>query len=125
MKKNYHDDSWLNENVWANYPEGDEVGVIQDLTQADVLAAISLIKKGKVYDLETERFKGMPVWPDSRVLTHCLTTTSSQQKTVKHVQSGKALNSRKEMPFWFVLGTIGQPMHVVTQVSESVQHVIW
>lgn len=60
---NYHDDSWMKTNVWGKWGKDDEVGALNDLTPELVLKAISLIKKGKVYDLETERFKGMPVWP--------------------------------------------------------------
>ncbi len=60
---NYHDDSWLKTNVWGKWGKDDEVGALNDLTPELVLKAVSLIKKGKVYDLETERFKGMPVWP--------------------------------------------------------------
>ena len=42
--------------------EDDEVGALNDVTPADVVKAASLIRTGKVYDLETVRFKGMPVW---------------------------------------------------------------
>lgn len=60
--KNYHDDSWLNENRWGKYGENDEQGAMNELTPELVLKAASMIKKGKIYDLETTRFKGMPIW---------------------------------------------------------------
>ena len=62
MKKNYHDDSWLRENCWGKYGEQDELGAMNELNSQSVLKAISLIQKGKIYDLETERFKGMSIW---------------------------------------------------------------
>ncbi len=62
MKKNYHDSSWVHDNVWHEYGEGDEIGAAAKITPETVLKAVSMIKSGKVYDLETERFKGMPVW---------------------------------------------------------------
>ena len=58
----YYDDSWFNVNRWGKWGEDDEVGVLNELNPELVLKAVSLIKKGKVYDLETERFKGMPIW---------------------------------------------------------------
>ena len=65
MKKNYHDDSWLRENCWGKYGEHDELGAMNELNSQSVLKAISLIQKGKIYDLETERFKGMSIWDAS------------------------------------------------------------
>ncbi len=59
---NYYDDSWLTTNRWGKWGKDDEVGAMNEMTDATKLAALSLIKKGKVYDLETERFKGMPIW---------------------------------------------------------------
>ena len=61
MKKDYTDDSWVNENEWK-YGKNDELGAMNQLTDASVLKAIALIKKGTVYDLETVRFKGMNIW---------------------------------------------------------------
>lgn len=52
----YRDDSWLTNNNWGKWGKDDEVGVLNDVTPADVVKAISLIKTGKVYDLETIRF---------------------------------------------------------------------
>jgi kynurenine formamidase len=40
-----------------------EQGPIADVGAADVLAALQLAKAGKVYDLEVERFRGMPLHP--------------------------------------------------------------
>ena len=60
--KNYNDASWLNNNAWGKWGKDDEVGALNDIGTADVLKAASYIKEGKVYDLETIRFKGMPVW---------------------------------------------------------------
>ena len=63
MMKDYNNDaSWLTENAWGKWGEDDEVGALNDVTPADVVKAASLIRTGKVYDLETVRFKGMPVW---------------------------------------------------------------
>lgn len=60
MKK---DEKWMRENRWGQWGPDDEVGVLNDVTPADIVKAAQLIRKGKVYDLETLRFKGMPVWP--------------------------------------------------------------
>lgn len=59
----YNDASWLENNVWGKWGKDDEIGVLNEVTAADVLKAVSFIKKGKVYDLETLRYKGMPTWP--------------------------------------------------------------
>ncbi len=59
----YDDDRWTRENRWNRWGEGDETGALNSLTPDMVLRAIGLVKEGRVYDLETERFKGMPVWP--------------------------------------------------------------
>jgi kynurenine formamidase len=40
-----------------------EQGPIQNLGPQDLLQAFSLVKQGKVYDLEVERFRGMPLHP--------------------------------------------------------------
>lgn len=61
--KQYYDDSWLSTNVWGKWGADDEVGAMNMITPETVLKAATLIKEGKVYDLETERFKGMPIWP--------------------------------------------------------------
>ena len=58
----YQDASWLTNNNWGKWGPDDEIGVLNDVTPADVVKAVSLIKTGKVYDLETIRFHGMPVW---------------------------------------------------------------
>lgn len=58
----YTDDSWLQTNNWGRWGSNDEVGALNELSAEDVLKAISLIRKGKVYNLETTRFKGMPIW---------------------------------------------------------------
>ncbi len=55
--------AWQGENRWNQWGPEDQVGALNGLTQASVLKAVSLIRTGKLYDLETERFKGMPVWP--------------------------------------------------------------
>lgn len=60
--KDYYDNTWMENNRWGEWGEEDEVGVMNNLTPELVLKAIQYIKKGKIYDLETERFKGMPVW---------------------------------------------------------------
>ena len=44
MKKDYTDDSWVNENEWK-YGKNDELGAMNQLTDASVLKAIALIKK--------------------------------------------------------------------------------
>ena len=60
--KDYNDSSWLTQNAWGRWGEDDEVGALNEVSAADVLGAVALIKEGRIYDLETERFKGMPVW---------------------------------------------------------------
>ncbi|WP_295361592.1 cyclase family protein [uncultured Pseudoramibacter sp.] len=63
MKKDYHDMSWLQENAWGKYGLDDEVGALNQITNPEtVIHALSLVKEGQVYDLETERFKGMNMW---------------------------------------------------------------
>jgi len=62
MFEKYYDDSWLTTNRWGQWGENDEKGAMNEMTPELVMKALSLIKKGKVYDLETERFKGMPIW---------------------------------------------------------------
>lgn len=61
MKK-YYDNSWLTDNRWGDWGADDERGVMNDLTPEMILKAASMIRTGKIYDLETERFKGMPIW---------------------------------------------------------------
>jgi kynurenine formamidase len=41
----------------------DEFGPAADLSPADVLAALGSVKEGLIYDLEVERFRGMPLHP--------------------------------------------------------------
>jgi hypothetical protein len=93
---NYHDDSWLKTNRWGDWGPNDEVGTLNDVTPEMILKAISLIKKGKVYDLETERFKGMPVWPG-----HCgfdiLSYSNPQgRRNLKDTECPVAFNWNKE-----------------------------
>jgi kynurenine formamidase len=45
------------------YGPDDEVGSLNEMTPASVVAAAKLVKKGKVYDLDPGRFRGMPLWP--------------------------------------------------------------
>ena len=45
------------------YGPGDEVGSLNEMTPAAVVAAAKLVKQGKVYDLDPGRFRGMPLWP--------------------------------------------------------------
>jgi kynurenine formamidase len=40
-----------------------ELGPVGDLEPADILAALGSVKEGLVYDLEVERFRGMPLHP--------------------------------------------------------------
>ena len=61
--KNSHDTEWLEQNNWGKWGPHDEVGILNEVTSQSVVEAVKLIKQGKVYDLETVRFKGMPVWP--------------------------------------------------------------
>ena len=45
------------------YGPDDEVGSLNEMTPASVVAAAKLVKQGKVYDLDPGRFRGMPLWP--------------------------------------------------------------
>jgi len=45
------------------YGPDDEVGALNEMTPASVVAAAKLVKKGKIYDLDPGRFRGMPLWP--------------------------------------------------------------
>ncbi|MEG0750695.1 MAG: cyclase family protein [Oscillospiraceae bacterium] len=60
---NYYDDSWLKNNNWGKWGPDDEVGMLNEMTPEMVVNAVKYVKTGKVYDLDTLRFKGMPVWP--------------------------------------------------------------
>ena len=62
MKKDYNDKTWLNENSWGVYGQDDERGKANEIDAASVLGAFSLVRRGKVYDLGTELFKGMDIW---------------------------------------------------------------
>ena len=46
-----------------SYAPGDEVGALNEMTPASVVAAAKEVKTGKVYDLDPGRFRGMPLWP--------------------------------------------------------------
>lgn len=61
--KNFNDDSWYKNNNWGRWGKDDEVGMLNEATPAHTLSGIAQIKQGKIYDLETLRFKGMPTWP--------------------------------------------------------------
>ncbi len=41
----------------------DEIGALRTTTAEDVLRALSLVKRGVIYDLDPSRFPGMPIWP--------------------------------------------------------------
>jgi len=45
------------------YGPDDEVGALNEMTPAAVVAAAKMVKKGVVYDLDPGRFRGMPLWP--------------------------------------------------------------
>ncbi len=45
------------------YGPDDEIGALNEMTPASVVAAAKLVKVGKVYDLDPGRFRGMPLWP--------------------------------------------------------------
>jgi kynurenine formamidase len=53
----------LENNRWGRWGKEDQTGVLGEMTPAMRLAALGLVREGRVYDLETLRFKGMPVWP--------------------------------------------------------------
>jgi len=46
-----------------SYPSGDELGALNEMTPASVVAAAKEVKTGTVYDLDPGRFRGMPLWP--------------------------------------------------------------
>jgi len=46
-----------------SYAPGDEVGALNEMTPASVVAAAKEVKTGRVYDLDPGRFRGMPLWP--------------------------------------------------------------
>ncbi len=45
------------------YGSDDEVGALNEMTPASVVAAAKMVKVGKIYDLDVGRFRGMPLWP--------------------------------------------------------------
>jgi kynurenine formamidase len=54
----------LNPQIQTQAPERNaERGPIQDIGAADILAALGLVSSGMLYDLEVERFRGMPLHP--------------------------------------------------------------
>ncbi|MFT4107846.1 MAG: cyclase family protein [Lacrimispora sp.] len=54
---------WQEVKNWGRWGKDDERGILNETTPQHVLNAISLIKQGKVFDLETPRFKGIPAHP--------------------------------------------------------------
>ena len=95
MKKDYTDDTWINENDWK-YGEQDEVGAMNQLTDASVLKAIALIKKGKVYDLETVRFKGMNIWDRHAGYEILSYASPSRRRTLKNTDACDLMNWYKD-----------------------------
>ena len=91
MKKNYDDLSWMNENVWDKYGKDDEQGAAGQLNEVNVLQAVSLIKKGKIYDLETDRFKGMDIW-DGHAGFEIMSYASPEREKLKDTDAAKTVN---------------------------------
>ncbi len=58
MKKDYTDASWLTDTAWGRWGKDDEVGALNELTPADVVRAVSLIKKVKYTILKQNVFMG-------------------------------------------------------------------
>jgi kynurenine formamidase len=91
LKKDYTDDSWLEKNDWR-YGVDDERGAANEITSTSILKAISLIKKGKVYDLETVRFKGMNIWNkhcDYEIVSYA---SPSRRRTLKNTDASSVMN---------------------------------
>ena len=95
MKKDYTDDSWVNENEWK-YGKNDELGAMNQLTDASVLKAIALIKKGTVYDLETVRFKGMNIWDGHAGYEIISYASPSKRRALKNTDASSQMNWYKE-----------------------------
>ncbi len=124
MKKDYHDNSWINENVWDKYGKDDEVGAAQEITQDSVLAAIQLVKKGKIYDLETERFKGMPVWAGHTGFELVTYASPKGRQNMKDTNIDASVNWYKEGE-WLDVPTNAKEYHMGlnTEIMISSMHV--
>lgn len=96
MKGNYHDDSWVNENVWGKYGADDERGAMNELNPDVVLRAVSLIRQGKIYDLETERFKGMKIWDGHCGFEILSYASPAGRETLKNGAAADEINWYKE-----------------------------
>ena len=97
MKNNYNDTSWSKKTNWK-WGENDEIGAINALTQESVLNALSLIKEGKIYDLETERFRGMPIWDGHCGFDIVSYASPSGRQTMINTGADESVNSYKPGP---------------------------
>lgn len=59
------DTSWMDKehSNWGRWGKEDQKGMLNEVSPAMIGRGISLIRRNKIYDLETPRFKGMPMWP--------------------------------------------------------------
>ena len=129
MKKDYNDLSWVNENVWGKYGKDDEQGAVGQLGESNVLEAVSLIRKGKVYDLETERFKGMDIWDGHAGFEIMAYANAPGRENLKNTDAADTVNWYKEGNWmdesWngpdFHMGcnteVVISPMHVGTHID--------
>lgn len=124
MKKNYHDDTWVNENVWDRYGKDDEIGAAQEINDQSVLEAIQLIKKGKIYDLETLRFKGMPVWAGHTGFELLAYASPKGRQNMKNTDIDASVNWYKEGE-WLDVPTNAEKYHMGlnTEMMSSSMHI--
>jgi kynurenine formamidase len=91
----------------------DEQGPISAVGADDVLAALQLAKRGKVYDLEVERFRGMPLHP-AHPQTEIVTFRSPKGIQSQRDQAWLNENNADNVAFVseLVVGTVHSCTHI-------------
>jgi len=68
-----------------------EVGLVRNITESDVVEALRLGRRGRVYDLDTTYWSGMPVSPEQpafQVLNYRTPRGENNQQDIAWLQSG-------------------------------------
>jgi kynurenine formamidase len=90
-----------------------EQGPIADVGAEDVLAALRLVRTGRIYDLEVERFRGMPLHP-AHPQIEIVTFRSPQGIQNQRDQAWLNENNAANMAFIsdLVIGTVHSGTHI-------------
>lgn len=100
-------------------PRSDEQGPIKNLGQDDLLAAFSLVKQGKVYDLEVERFRGMPLHPAHPQME---VVNFRSPEGIQNQRDQEWLNSKNAENMAFISDLIVSTVHSGTHI-DALAHV--